>query len=146
MKKPAFLKSIPVVQFFIVAVVAAVSFFIYRAMSAAREESGRPALGGLGFGLAVAALGGLAFMWKKARVIAAPLIMVGAVLTGIEATKRTQIGMGRPGLASRFRRGTGRPAASVAFDGMGRPAPSTGMARPAMASGEGVAGMASRAW
>ena len=116
------LKSFPVKPVALVAGFAAALFFVYNYMKARRESTGKSPIGSVAFSVALLGAGVLSMMFKRAKVISAPLLMVGATLLGFEAVKK--IGMSGPAL--RYRLGQSRPASAV-----NRPA--TAMARPAAA-------------
>ncbi len=114
-------KSISVVV--MVAVVAAVAFFGYSWWSARSVASGKKALSPILFSVGLVVTGMLSLSVKKMRMVAAPLMVVGAALAGVELVRSAVPLSG----ASRYRLGQNRPAPVI---GMNRPADVVSMNRP----------------
>ncbi len=122
-------KKFPWMPVMIVAAVGAGAYFLWGMVNKNRDKP----LSGLWLALGLVGTGGLALVSKKTRAIGAPLLLGGAFLTGMEGVKK--VGMGRPGMASRWRSGQNRPA----IPSVNRPASAAGMRRPAMAGASSIA-------
>jgi hypothetical protein len=103
------LKSFPVMPVALVAGFAAALFFGYNYLNARRAATGKNPIGSVAFSVALLVAGAVSMMFKRVKVVSAPLLMVGATLLGFEAVKK--IGMSGPALRYRF--GQARPAAAL---------------------------------
>lgn len=109
---PAAKKSLKAVV--MVAVVAALGFFLYSWWAARSLASGKKALSPILFTGGLIVAGFLALKVKAIHVLGAPLMVAGAALTGVEMVRRVVPMNG----ASRYRLGQNRPASVI-----NRPAP-----------------------